>query len=86
LTEQLKEDADPLDIGSKRSVTDNSKKEEESKSRKEQQNETERKMEKKEEKDGQILDTMQNVVEDTVVLVSLGDSRGYLHLNHLIIK
>ena len=26
------------------------------------------------------------LIKDTVVLVSLGDSRGFVHMNHLIVK
>jgi hypothetical protein len=33
-----------------------------------------------------IVDTMGTKIKDTVVLVSLGDSRGFVHMNHLILK
>lgn len=33
-----------------------------------------------------MVDTMGQKIKDTVVLVCLGDSRGFVHMNHLIIK
>jgi len=33
-----------------------------------------------------IVDTMGTKIKDTVVLVILGDSRGFVHMNHLILK
>ena len=33
-----------------------------------------------------IVDTMGTKIKDTVVLVCLGDSRGFVHMNHLILK
>lgn len=33
-----------------------------------------------------IVDTMGTRIKDTVVLVCLGDSRGFVHMNHLILK
>ena len=33
-----------------------------------------------------IIDTMGTKIKDTVVLVCLGDSRGFVHMNHLILK
>ena len=41
---------------------------------------------KKEEKGDKIVDTMGAKIKDTVVLVCLGDSRGFVHMNHLILK
>ncbi len=32
------------------------------------------------------IDTMGTKIKDTVVLVCLGDSRGFVHMNHLILK
>ena len=33
-----------------------------------------------------IVDTMGSKIKDTVALVCLGDSRGFVHMNHLILK
>mmetsp|Transcript_34074 Transcript_34074/g.25145 ORF Transcript_34074/g.25145 Transcript_34074/m.25145 type:complete len:84 (+) Transcript_34074:678-929(+) len=33
-----------------------------------------------------IIDTMGVKIKDTVALVNLGDSRGFIHMNHLILK
>lgn len=33
-----------------------------------------------------IIDTMGTKIKDTVILVCLGDSRGFVHMNHLILK
>jgi len=33
-----------------------------------------------------IMDTMGMKIRDTVALVCLGDSRGFVHMNHLILK
>lgn len=33
-----------------------------------------------------IIDTMGSKIKDTVALVCLGDSRGFVHMNHLILK
>ena len=33
-----------------------------------------------------FVDTMGTKTSDTVVLVCLGDSRGFVHMNHLILK
>ena len=33
-----------------------------------------------------MMDTMGIKITDTVALVCLGDSRGYVHMNHLILK
>mmetsp|Transcript_39478 Transcript_39478/g.37922 ORF Transcript_39478/g.37922 Transcript_39478/m.37922 type:complete len:88 (+) Transcript_39478:859-1122(+) len=33
-----------------------------------------------------IVDTMGVKIKDTVALVCLGDSRGFIHMNHLILK
>lgn len=33
-----------------------------------------------------MVDTMGSKIKDTVALVCLGDSRGFVHMNHLILK
>ena len=33
-----------------------------------------------------LVDTMGTKIRDTVALVVLGDSRGFVHMNHLILK
>lgn len=33
-----------------------------------------------------IVDTIGTKIRDVVVLVCLGDSRGFVHMNHLILK
>jgi hypothetical protein len=33
-----------------------------------------------------IIDTIGSKIRDTVALVCLGDSRGFVHMNHLILK
>lgn len=33
-----------------------------------------------------MIDTMGSKIKDTVALVCVGDSRGFVHMNHLILK
>lgn len=33
-----------------------------------------------------VIDTIGTKIKDTVALVCLGDSRGFVHMNHLILK
>ena len=33
-----------------------------------------------------LIDTIGTKIKDTVALVCLGDSRGFVHMNHLILK